>query len=660
MTDIVSQRQTYILVADDTGLYPSENVFPSDELFPRGPGVVEITNIVAGSLKLNEKIADKIPQFGQMYASKFECKVYLTDDLKGKAIQVYQMNDGVYRAVFTGQIDSCKLDKVGTDRTIVAYDLAYTKGQMNVAEWWTEFWRTRETATLKQARDSMLDWAEITYEDVSLPNDSITITKTVDITTCTLTAMLRMMCELSYCFPHFDRTGELKFIFLNTDPEETVDLTDRYEWAKSTFEDFITTDIDGVQFYDSGNQLKWTVGETSNAYPIKKNIFLYEKGTTLLNQIGNEILDYLKELAYTPSKVKMIVSDWDLHLGDWVHTEKGDFYVLSNTYSGSQLFEQTVEAKGQELLYGGTPHLNYGELVLDEKIARVNFTIEQFQIEYGNFKDQTNAKFTITDQQISTEVSRASAAEGNLSSRITQNANSITTKVSKGTVSSEISQEAGQITIKSNRLQIDSTNFKLSTDGTITATNANLSGTLTAGSDTTGTKKKIIIKDGTITGYNAGSQQAQLEIGNGLFNIKGKLALNGYVGVSGDTSFVKDVSFQETSLGNVITAFTSINFGSISDVSLSQGTSYQGVNVTCSGSFSGTCSIMGAGSGTCSGYVTVSGSGSVAVPTYSLRVTRTSSQVLSNAQGNRLSYVKTIKGSMGTISSKYGIIQTIT
>ena len=141
MLDIVSQRQTYILVADDDALYPSEHIFPSEDLFPKDAGLLTITNIVAGSLKLSEYICERVPQFGQMFASKFECKIYLTDDLKGKFIQVYQMNNGVYRQVFTGQIDSCKLDKMGTDRTIIAYDRAYTKGQINVAEWWTEFWR---------------------------------------------------------------------------------------------------------------------------------------------------------------------------------------------------------------------------------------------------------------------------------------------------------------------------------------------------------------------------------------------------------------------------------------------------------------------------------------------------------------------------------------
>lgn len=624
MPDIVSQRNTILLIANDDALYPAQNVYPSEDLFPKDPGLLTISNIVAGSLKLDEKICERIPQFGQLFATKFECKVYLTDNFTNKFIQVYQRNSdlGVYEQIFTGQIDSCKLDKVGTDRTIVAYDRGYTKGQQNIGPWWNRFWAGRETSTLKEARDSMLTYLGMDFEDVELPNDDMEIVKTVDISSCTMTKMLKMMCEISYCFPHINRYGAIEFIMLNTDPQETKDLSGLYEWTKSTFEEFRTAEIEGVQFYDSGDQLKWTVGNTGNAYPIRKNIFLYEKETEVLQAIGEDILDYLKDFTYTPAKVKMIAGDFDLYLGDYVHTEKGNFYVLHNNYSGTQLFEQTIEAKGQEYLYSGTPHIDYGELILNEKIARVIFTIEQFQIEYGNFKNETNAKFTITDTQISS-------------------------KVSKGTVSSEISQEAGAISISANRLTIDSTNFKLAADGTITATNANLSGTLTAGSDSEGTKKKIIVQDGTITGYNQGVQQAKLEIGNGLFNIVGKLALNGVVGVSGSTSFVKDVSFQETSLGNVLTGFQT------AQVVTGIGTLRVSGNATASGNV--TVSGMVGGQ-----YTTMTGYVSLPVNTnYSVTGSPQTAWVPHTVTQNTLKYVKAVKGSMGAIQSADGLIQSI-
>ena len=491
MADIVSQRQTHILVADEGGLYPAETVIPADDLFPIDPNLLDITNIVAGSLKLSELIAEKVPQFGQMYASKFECKVYLTDDLKGKFIQVYQLDGDVYKAVFTGLIDSCKLDKLGTDRTIVAYDYAYTKGQLNVAEWWTQFWTGKETSTLKACRDSMLTWAGITFENVELPNDSLQITKTVDLTSCTLTTMLKMMCELSYCFPHFDRTGELKFILLNLEPE-VIDLTDKYEWAKSTFEEYVTSEITGVQFYDSGSELKYTYGETDNAYPVRQNIFLYDRPTTILDSVAQQFMEYLSEFTYTPASVKMIISDLDFELGQYVHTEKGNFYILRNTLSGAQLYEQTLKAEGQSVLYGGTPNFDYNEVVLNERIARVKQTVEAFEVDYEDFKEDTAANFRVTAESISSEVSRATQAEGNLSSRITQTSQAITSEVSRattaeGSLSSRITQNSDSISSEVTR----ATQAEGQLDSKITQTAQSISLEVTNGSDSSTIKLKL-------------------------------------------------------------------------------------------------------------------------------------------------------------------------
>ena len=533
MADIISKRRTVIMVANEDSLLPADDLYPSDNLYPAGDSR-EITNIVAGSLRLDEILSEAPIAFGQMYSTKFEVQVYGEEDLSGKWIHVYQLNDGVYTDIFSGKIDSCKTDKIGTDRTIVAYDKAYTFGQLNVAPWWESFWTDRATATLKQARESMLQWCNISFESVTLPNDSLTVQKNVTLTNCCLTDMLRMMCELSCCFPHMDRTGYLEFIILDTEATP-VDISDAYEWMNSDFQDFETSEITGVQFYDSDNQLKYTVGTSTNAYPIRQNIFLYKAApsdespemvdTTVLQSLGTAILNYLKDLKYTPASVKMILSDLDLKLGDYVETSMGNFYILENSYSGSQLIEQTIKAPGDQVMYEGTPVFNYGEIVLNEKIARVKYSVEQLEITFaekvngifanykGNYVPAPNVStstanepastwisqgtqadhvgevfynenslgsygiyyrwdkvgtnsyrwnqiatsldaytvvsstFKQTADSISTEVTRATSAEGSLSSRITQNANAITAEVSRAsgvesTLSSAISLTA--------------------------------------------------------------------------------------------------------------------------------------------------------------------------------------------------------------------------
>lgn len=466
---MVANRETHIIIADKNGLFPAENIFPSDDLFPSDAGFAEITNIVAGSMSIEELIAEEVPQFGQIFASKFECTVYLTDDISDKFVHVYQVIDGVTKSVFFGKIESCKQDKVGTDRKIVAYDLAYDYGKLNVAEWWENFWSNRESAQLKQVRDSLLENFSLPYEDVVLPNDDLVVHKTVELSSCTLTAMLKMICELNYCFPHMNRDGVMNYIMLNTAPETTVDLTGKYDWTNSEYEEYVTHDITGVQFFDSGSELKYTYGDTTNAYPVSQNIFLYDQPTSVLHNIAVEMMGYLSEFKYTPVNLKMIVGDLDYKLGDYIHTEKCDSYIMQNVLSGSQLFDQEIKSQGNQFLYGGTANFDYNDVILNEKIARVNQTVEAFEVDYEDFKEGTAANFRVTAQQISSEVSRATEAEGNLSSRITQTAEAITSEVSRATdvesaLSSRITQTAteitGLVTAETNaRVLADSTAF---------------------------------------------------------------------------------------------------------------------------------------------------------------------------------------------------------
>lgn len=69
-----------------------------------------------------------------------------------------------------------------------------------------------------------------------------------------------------------------------------------------------------------------------------------------------------------------------------------------------------------------------------------------------------------------------------MNSSISQTASQIALKVSKGDVSSQLSVESGQITLDSNRLVVNSTNFKLTADGYLTCYGATVNGNvITAG-----------------------------------------------------------------------------------------------------------------------------------------------------------------------------------
>ena len=191
--------------------------------------------------------------------------------------------------------------------------------------------------------------------------------------------------------------------------------------------------------------------------------------------------------------------------------------------------------------------------------------------------------------------------------------------------------------LRSTNLTIDSTYFKLANDGKITSITAD--------------GRKLEMNMGKITGYKVdGTQSAALEIGDGYFNIIGKLALNGVVGVSGATSFVKGINYEEASLGNVCTAIRTERFDVVT------GWTMPGITATASG----TVTVSGTVSGS---YVTLSGQASlpVSVQTFGGGVT-TKNVVAFDTLGptfNDLKYAKAVSASTGAINSADGLIQSI-
>jgi hypothetical protein len=122
--------------------------------------------------------------------------------------------------------------------------------------------------------------------------------------------------------------------------------------------------------------------------------------------------------------------------------------LYKETVFGRDLRDQLYQLNEQlKYMFGNlTPEDNYSKDALqkyfenDEKIASLIFDVNGLDVSLKNFKKDTEAKFQVTDEAIKA-------------------------KVSKGEVSSELSLEPGLVTLKSNRLVVESTNFKLKQNG---------------------------------------------------------------------------------------------------------------------------------------------------------------------------------------------------
>lgn len=96
-----------------------------------------------------------------------------------------------------------------------------------------------------------------------------------------------------------------------------------------------------------------------------------------------------------------------------------------------------------------------------QRISRLEYTADNLTSEFTEIeKDVTAQGVQITEN----------------TSKITQTADEISTKVSKNGVVSEINQSSEQITLKSNRLVVQSNNFKLSKEGNVECSNMKITG----------------------------------------------------------------------------------------------------------------------------------------------------------------------------------------
>ena len=375
--DVIFDQKLYIYVADTQAAIYSiiSNIYGGNAL---NAGGTLIDTIVTGTESLDETLLDGNIAFGNLFASKFECTVYNVADISGKFIHVFERKGGDSIPVFTGLVDSCKKDKLNDDRRLIAYDPAYYLGNINVATWYENFFGTLEegqTVTLKQTRESLVSFVGITNPTGALLNDSITVSKTLNLSSGSFAAVMKMLCEISCVFPHFNRKGQLEYITLSN--PTTHDLSDAYEWSNSAFEEYETAAITGVLFTNSEDETKQTIGTDVNPYTVSQNAFLYDKRAEGITEVGNAMFDAIRNIKYTPAELKMIVGSFDYELGDKVTTNEGDFYIFQIHMDGPLFVEQTLTAKGDPNLGDSYKSFAWESAVFNERYSKIVQTVDE-------------------------------------------------------------------------------------------------------------------------------------------------------------------------------------------------------------------------------------------------------------------------------------------
>ena len=283
-------------------------------------------------------------------------------------------------------------------RDVVAYDALYEILKMNVAGWYnTLLPNTNSSVTLKQFRDSFFTLVGITQKSVTLVNDSITITRTVDPKVMTGKTVLNAICQLNGCFGRIGRDGQFEYVFLAVPaeglfpaddlypaddlfPEEYgFESNERYEhgtYISCKYEDFLTQVIDKLEIRLSDDSPGVSVGSGENVYIIKNNFLLFDKDSTALTSIANNILGVIGGVWYRPCNVDAVGNPC-LECGDGIRINTTDRMVIDTIILKRKI--KGIQSLKDNLIADGLEKRENDENTLQEQIVQVKGGIRKVE-----------------------------------------------------------------------------------------------------------------------------------------------------------------------------------------------------------------------------------------------------------------------------------------
>lgn len=521
-------------------IYPEDTLFPADDLFPveQDPFyTIDNGQMQTESLKITESLCESDTlAYGECNSAQFEVTVAdVQQDLTGLEFMVTLEVDGYEMAMGIYTVDSFVRQADRRLKKITAYD-RMRKFSTDVSAWYQVL---TFPLTLKEFRYSLCEHIGVKQIDTDLPLDDMPVSKTIDPEQLSGLDVLQAICEINGCFGHMDKTGRLKYQFLDKSglyPSETLmpseelfpsGLSDSenteqiafYKQSETTYEDYVTQTINRVQIrQEEGDIGALYPNDTggSNTYVVEGNFLVYGKSADDLATIASSVYDQISGISYRPCKIVTAGLPW-VEVGDGLVCYTSDdvieTYCLKRTISGIQGMMDTFEASGSSD-YEENFDIQSQITQLEGKAAVIKKNVEEVSVRVTDLKNYTEAQFKVTAEAITSEVSRATKAEGELSTKITQTADAITLEVNKKVTKGEVTENLNsELKITGNKIEmttghfvINSKNLKVTEQGDLEA-----SGKITAQSGRIG---NWTIDDNGLVGDDGSDRSATISGGH--------------------------------------------------------------------------------------------------------------------------------------------------
>lgn len=489
--------------------------------FVLADGSVLYDNIV--SVSWTEKVnsdSDNITP-GAVCANAIDIEFWLPADgtlaiAQGQTLTYYKVDADTSAETKIGIYTCEKPEKDGGNKyKVTAYD-NITKLDIDVSDWLNAL---KFPMTIEAFADSLAAKCGLTFKNIPPINGDYPV-QAFTANSSTGRDLMKMVAQATGCFIRADSNGELEYAWYVANSElliatnkakslrfhktaydkENKILRDRqvvklrtadvvyqpkstpYFSGQLTFSDFTVTAIDKVQVKQSDDDVGVIYPADSvgtNALVISGNKLLVTDSDATLRPYVKNLYDRLNNMVYVPCSNIQTPETLDIRAGDIVTVTDGKrkfvTWITSIKRSGNRCTFESVGSINRST----TTAVNNAKYNSKQKILEISATVDGLIVKAEQTtKDISGLSTQYTQLKQTFDTFELTAVtDGNVRSKFALDQTSVTI-------------ESGTITFKGDTLVVDSDNFKLKQDGTVSIT-----GTLTSQT----TYSKAVVGDGEIT-----------------------------------------------------------------------------------------------------------------------------------------------------------------
>ena len=472
---------------------------------------IVLTNedIVSESLELKEGIetSGNLSFQGCIAASlKFECFTLVDDTLEGMWIEAdITADDTQTIPLFRGYISEVTNQTHEEFTTVIrAYDALYKINNTDVTSWYNNL---RFPMTVQALRNSFFQRVGVTQVADYLPNDGITVQKTIEDKVIMGSKIIKAICQINGRYGRISRTGFFEYVHLveGTEAlypredlypdddiypadENALDNVSKAHYTRIEFENYRVATITKVQLVEKDGHIAATAGSGTNIFTLKDNPLIWGLSAQILNAVATNLYNTIQGLWYVPSSIECIGLPY-LECGDFVlmaaRLSIVRAYVLSRTLKGIQALTDSYQAEGSKKQPIYTPDIQTqtnanAQAITTETIrassaeaAEASTRQSQINAEASTRQSQINSEASTRQQQINAVNVRCDnlvSKDAQIENLVAQKANISDLNATNATVSNLSARVANVQSLVANKANISDLNATNARVGNLEAT----------------------------------------------------------------------------------------------------------------------------------------------------------------------------------------------